>query len=54
MNVVNDCEKEKKELKNIEYEVRCNCCGKVFKTEDPKQDTCTECLIELAEFLSVE
>jgi len=54
MDAVNNWEKEEKENNNTEYEVRCICCGKVFKTEDPKQDTCTECLIELAEFLSVE
>ena len=35
------------------FEVRCVCCGKKFKTTDPKQDTCIQCSIELIEFLSI-
>lgn len=38
----------------FEYTIRCSCCGKLFITDEPKQDLCRECMNELADFLSLD
>lgn len=35
------------------FEVKCSCCGKKFRTTDPKQDMCDKCMCELADDISV-
>jgi len=45
--------KTKRIKKETLFEVKCVCCGKKFKTTDPKQDTCLKCSVELIEFLSM-
>lgn len=32
------------------FEFTCSCCHKKFKTLDPLQDLCQDCLLELADF----
>ena len=32
------------------FNFTCSCCGKKFKTLDPLQDLCEDCLLELADF----
>ena len=35
----------------IEYQIKCVCCGKQFSSTDPKVDTCYDCMLELADLL---
>lgn len=39
---------------DYKFKVRCSCCGKVFITEEPKQDLCTQCMNELADYLALD
>lgn len=32
----------------------CSCCGKEFKSEDPKQDICISCLSEIADLEQID
>lgn len=36
------------------YTITCQCCGRVFVTDEPKQDLCTQCMGELADFLTLD